>query len=213
MFLNRRKARLFIISCCLVAVFITIQQQNGLSLTELQTQVHTFSISWNRLGPSSSTADLEWDDLKEPSALINDTEIHGEETTEVYKGDAIKAHANAVQVHDGETPELYGEEAASTSEKLTPLIAWIKSSGISSERIPLISIADSKYIQALRSLKARLDRWGRGSDFIVICLDTACTEENSFKGYGGYIHKDGKVMDSVALIKVRFLCLMFLVGV
>ncbi len=102
------------------------------------------------------------------------------------------------------------EVAVDNNENPSPLIAWMQSSGITPDRIPLISIADSKYIQALRNIKSRLDKWDRGSDLVVICLEIACTREDSFKGYGGYISQDGKVMYNVALIKVSSNYLSFL---
>ena len=67
--------------------------------------------------------------------------------------------------------------------------------------VPLIRIADSKYTHALRNLKARLDKWNRGSDLVVICLDYICADEDSFAGYRGYVDLSEGPMKHVALIK------------
>lgn len=82
---------------------------------------------------------------------------------------------------------------------------WLVSQGITSDVTPIITIADSKYLRALHSLQRRLQQWDRGQHLVVLCLDAACAEDESFRGYPSFIEaKDHKeVMHYIGLLKVR----------
>ena len=127
----------------------------------------------------------------------------------------LQQHGSSSSIADPEV-EIWKEPDAPVNnteafrEGGTPFITWMESTGITTKRVPLITIADSKYTRAIRNLKARLEKWGRGSDLIVICLDLACAEEESFRGYGGYVDGNGEPMEHVALIKVQSARLKFL---
>jgi hypothetical protein len=76
-------------------------------------------------------------------------------------------------------------------------ISWL-SDRISVDRVPFITIGDGKYVHALRNFRDRLDQWGYGDDFVVICLDECCADARGYHAYPYFIG------ESVAFIKVRF---------
>jgi hypothetical protein len=82
--------------------------------------------------------------------------------------------------------------------------SWLTSQGITPDITPIITIADSKYLRALHSLQRRLEQWGRGQHLVVLCLDAACAEDKSFRGFPSFIEaEDHKaVMHSIGLLKV-----------
>jgi len=75
-------------------------------------------------------------------------------------------------------------------------ISWL-SARIPTDRIPFITIGDGKYVHALRNFRHRLDQWGYGDDFVVICLDQCCADGRGYHAYPYFIG------ESVAFIKVR----------
>jgi hypothetical protein len=76
-----------------------------------------------------------------------------------------------------------------------------------------VTIADSKYIFPLHHLQKRLDKFGYGQDLVVLCLDDACAEDESFHGWAVHLDPAEQVMYQVASMKVsqdRILSLSFL---
>jgi hypothetical protein len=82
------------------------------------------------------------------------------------------------------------------------LVAWLQLQGFTSDRTPIVTIADSKYLRALHSLKQRLEQWGRGQDLVALCLDWDCAKDPTFHGYPGFVTDDKELQQSVALLKV-----------
>jgi hypothetical protein len=76
-------------------------------------------------------------------------------------------------------------------------ISWL-STRVPVDHVPFVTIGDGKYVHALRNFRDRLDQWGYGEDFVVICLDQCCADA---RGYHAYPHFIG---ESVAFIKVRY---------
>lgn len=75
-------------------------------------------------------------------------------------------------------------------------ISWL-SARIPVDHVPFITIGDGKYVHALRNFRDRLDQWGYGEDFVVICLDQCCSDARGYHAYPYFIG------ESVAFIKVR----------
>lgn len=82
------------------------------------------------------------------------------------------------------------------SHKDSHFISWL-SGRVPVGRVPFITIGDCNYVHAHRNFRDRLDQWGYGEDFIVICLDQCCADARGFHAYRHFIG------DSVAFIKVR----------
>ncbi|KIW16541.1 hypothetical protein PV08_03729 [Exophiala spinifera] len=86
------------------------------------------------------------------------------------------------KIADVETPESeLGAVSADTNGD--NFSGWLHAQGISQNEVPIITIGDSNYIQALRNLRARLDLWGYGRNLVVLCLDEACLKEKSYHGW------------------------------
>jgi hypothetical protein len=67
---------------------------------------------------------------------------------------------------------------------------WLQSQGVATSSTPIVTIADSKYIRALHSVQNYLEKWGRGQDLVVLCLDTGCVEDKTFNGYPTLVDGD-----------------------
>lgn len=151
-------------------------------------------------GSSSSIANSVLESWKMPDVPINHTEADGKGARPSKVGWSSLVAGTGSE--SSKTPDALGNGTKDDGEETAPFIAWMRSVGVTRKRVPLVTIADSKYTYALRNLKVRLDKWDRGSDLVVICLDHACAEEDSFAGYRGYIGSSGDPMKHVALIKV-----------
>jgi hypothetical protein len=88
------------------------------------------------------------------------------------------------------------------SDETVTLDVWLQSQGITSDRTPIVTIGDAKYLRALHSLQRRLQLWNRGQDLVVLCLDTECAQDSALDGYPYLMEDDQEVMHSIALIKV-----------
>lgn len=76
-------------------------------------------------------------------------------------------------------------------------ISWL-SARVPVDRIPFITIGDSKYVHALRNFRDRLGQWGYDDDFVVICLDQCCADARGFHAYPYFVG------ESIAFVKVRY---------
>lgn len=85
------------------------------------------------------------------------------------------------------------------SKSNSRFISWL-SARIPNDHIPFITIGDGNYVHALRNFRDRLDQWGYGDDFVVICLDQNCADGRGYHAYPYFIG------ESVALVKVRRSC-------
>jgi hypothetical protein len=95
---------------------------------------------------------------------------------------------------------------ASDSPVIPSLSEWLRQRNIvPGGPVPLITISDSSYLRALRSLQKRLSTWGYEQQLIVLCLDKTCAEDTSLQNaYSGYVQNDANVMHAVGKIKVYF---------
>ena len=104
---------------------------------------------------------------------------------------------------DPATPDKSAENVRPESlHHSTKFGTWLKSRGITSDVTPIVTIADSKYLRVLHSLRSRLETWGYGLHLVVLCLDAACVHDEALHGYAGFMQDGGQVMHSVALLKV-----------
>jgi hypothetical protein len=223
MLFNNSKSRLFIASFFLIGAFTSVLYCYGKVQGKPQ-QLGTW-LKWP--GSLTSIVDINVESLQETLPSINPIQPDTESTKYVVAGSSSSAADPSVKsskVLDASitsTASLGVGTASASAENLktqnvsiettvaggkgiAPFITWMESIGITSKQIPLITIADSKYTRALRNLKGRLDKWNRGSDLVVICLDLACAEEESFARYTGYTDSSGEPMKHVAMIKVEF---------
>jgi hypothetical protein len=106
----------------------------------------------------------------------------------------LYSHSLAESFSWRETPSLEGE--SSEWSEPASFIPWLRSRGITPDRVPFVTLGDRNYSRAHRNLRERLERWGYGRNTVVLCLDVECARDLPF-GFGGFIGQ------SVAALKVR----------
>jgi hypothetical protein len=126
--------------------------------------------------------------------------IEGEHPDVIAATTAATTDATTATTTAATTPIPATATATATQfQQGSALIAWLQLQGITPDRTPIVTIADSKYLRPLHSLKQHLEQWGRAQDLVTLCLDWECAKDPTFHGYPGFL-KDGE--QSVALLKV-----------
>ena len=115
-------------------------------------------------------------------------------TVSSYKSD----HTPHLTQSNSPSKAIQTSSPSKTPESDSHFISWL-SARVPVDHVPFITIGDGKYVHALRNFRNRLDQWGYGEDFVVICLDQCCVDARGFHAYPYFIG------ESVAFIKVRYL--------
>ncbi len=95
-----------------------------------------------------------------------------------------------------------GFEAEAEASKNADFVDWLQGNGVTNDRHPVVTIADSKYVHSLHHLQRRLNKWGYGQDLVVLCLDDVCAEDEEFHGWAVHLDPSEQVMYQVASMKV-----------
>jgi len=101
-------------------------------------------------------------------------------------------------------------KAGATSPKGGPLSAFLNSHGVYTDKTIFVSIADSQYLSQMRLFKSRLDIFGLGGNYVVLCLDGPCLADlrrESILVYDGFLmsksDSEGDWHAHVAKLKVK----------
>lgn len=170
----RRFAFAFFISVVLVAIYHTLYRlpRLGINIAPPDWALGPVPTQWHTDSvPTHST--LESDRLSTPQT---------------------KSSGNAIETPSPSKP-LGSYPLLKPIKTSSHFISWL-SARIPANRIPFITIGDYKYVHALRNFRDRLDTWGYGDDFVVICLDQGCADARGYHSYTRFIG------ESVAYIKV-----------
>lgn len=112
----------------------------------------------------------------------------------------------ANKVDQEEDDEEDANDETDTSVPLS-LHKWLMRRGLMpGKAVPVVTIADSSYLNALHATQQRLGKWGYDHQLIVLCLDEACAEDTELLNpYPGFLLGNDAPMHSVALFKVCLL--------
>ena len=149
--------------------------------------IYRVSVQLPRLRIDSPSADWTTDPVstKWPTHPIP---THPSYTSD-HTSDPLQSHSTSKAIQTG--------SPSKTPESDSRFISWL-STRVPAGHVPFVTVGDGKYVHALRNFRDRLDQWGYGEDFVVICLDQCCADARGFHAYPHFIG------ESVAHIKVRY---------